>query len=359
MESPELEQLRLKIDGIDRDVTRLLNERVRTSAEIGKIKDEKGLEPYDPAREEEVFGKLDDLNEGPLETASLRMIYREVVSASIALQKDLVIGYLGPEATFTHQAAMKNFGSALSYRPLLDITDVFREVERGECDYGVVPVENSTYGTVSDTFDMFYQTSANICGEVSLRIHHHLLSHGGFEDLEEICSHPQALGQCRRWLQRHLPHCQLTETSSTAEAARRAAAKKKTGALASKLAADWYEVPVIQENVEDSSDNFTRFVVLGRDIPEPTGDDKTSLLLVIEDRVGALFDALEAFKKNGINLSLIESRPSRLKSWTYYFFIDIAGHASEACCRKALDEVGTHCETIKCLGSYPRAQDPA
>ncbi len=269
------------------------------------------------------------------------------------------VAFLGPAASFAHQAALARFGDAADVLPQTSIAAIFTAVEAGEAGCGVVPVENSTYGTVSDTFDMFYQTSANICGEVSLRIHHHLLSHGGFEDLEEICSHPQALGQCRRWLQRHLPHCQLTETSSTAEAARRAAAKKKTGALASKLAADWYEVPVIQENVEDSSDNFTRFVVLGRDIPEPTGDDKTSLLLVIEDRVGALFDALEAFKKNGINLSLIESRPSRLKSWTYYFFIDIAGHASEACCRKALDEVGTHCETIKCLGSYPRAQDPA
>ena len=269
------------------------------------------------------------------------------------------VAFLGPAASFAHQAALARFGDAADVLPQPSIAEIFTAVETGVASCGVVPVENSTYGTVSDTFDMFYQTSANICGEISLRIHHHLLSHGGVEDLEEICSHPQALGQCRRWLQRHVPHCQLIETSSTAEAARRAAGKKKTGALASKLAADRYDVPVIQENVEDSSDNFTRFVVLGRDIPEPTGDDKTSLLLVIEDRVGALFDALEAFKKNGINLSLIESRPSRLKSWTYYFFIDIAGHASEACCRKALDEVGTHCETIKCLGSYPRAQDPA
>lgn len=320
-----------------------------------------------PTNPDELRGKITEIDDQVLAltrqrselTRALALTQPAPTGAGAAVGGVGSVAFLGPAASFAHQAVLARFGDVAEAVPQTSIAAIFTAVEAGVASHGVVPVENSTYGTVSDTFDMFYQTSADICGEISLRIHHHLLGHGGFEELEEVCSHPQALGQCRQWLQQHLPHCRLTETSSTAEAARLAAAAKKTGALASKLAADRYEVPVIRESVEDSSDNFTRFVVLGRDIPEPTGDDKTSVLLVIEDRVGALFDALEAFKKNGINLSLIESRPSRLKSWTYYFFIDIAGHASEACCRKALDEVGAHCETIKCLGSYPRAPDPA
>ncbi|SVC06954.1 uncharacterized protein METZ01_LOCUS259808, partial [marine metagenome] len=218
VESTELEQLRSKIDEIDRDVTRLLNERVRTAAEIGKIKDEKGMEPYDPAREEEVFGKLESLNEGPLEAASLRTIYREVVSASIALQKGLVIGYLGPEATFTQQAAMKNFGSALSYRALSDIPDVFREVERGECDYGVVPVENSAEGAVNRSLDLLVETELTIIAQVYLKIEHCLFSVSPIDEITKVSSKDQALAQCGEWLRRNLPGAQLENASSTAEA---------------------------------------------------------------------------------------------------------------------------------------------
>ncbi|SVD31510.1 uncharacterized protein METZ01_LOCUS384364, partial [marine metagenome] len=218
VKSSELEQLRSKIDDIDRDVTRLLNDRVRASAEIGRIKNEQGLDPYDPAREEEVFQKLEKLNEGLLETTTLRTIYREVISASIALQKDLQIGYLGPEATFTHQAAIKNFGSALSYKPLSDIPDVFREVERSECDYGVVPVENSTEGAVNRSLDLLVDTELTIIAQVYLKIEHCLLSTSPLDEIEKVSSKDQALAQCGEWLRRNLPAARLENATSTAEA---------------------------------------------------------------------------------------------------------------------------------------------
>ncbi len=355
MESPELEQLRLKIDGIDRDVTRLLNERVRTSAEIGKIKDEKGLEPYDPAREEEVFGKLDDLNEGPLETASLRMIYREVVSASIALQKDLVIGYLGPEATFTHQAAMKNFGSALSYRPLLDITDVFREVERGECDYGVVPVENSTEGAVNGSLDLLVETELTIIAQVYLKIEHCLFSVSTLEEITKVSSKDQAIAQCGDWLRRNLSGAQLENVSSTAEAVRVAKGEPGSAAIASTLAGRLYDVPCVADGIQDRKDNLTRFLVVGRKAlaRRENVEYKTSLVLSVTDKVGALQEALKPFGERHLNLCKIESRPSRLKPWDYYFFVDFVGHRDDEPASEAIKELENACPFVKCLGSYP------
>ena len=331
MESTELEQLRSKIDEIDRDVTRLLNERVRTAAEIGKIKDEKGMEPYDPAREEEVFGKLEDLNEGPLEAASLRTIYREVVSASIALQKDLVIGYLGPEATFTQQAAMKNFGSALSYRALSDIPDVFREVERGECDYGVVPVENSTEGAVNRSLDLLVETELTIIAQVYLKIEHCLFSVSPLEKITKVSSKDQALAQCGEWLRRNLPEARLENASSTAEAVRAVKGEPGSAAIAGTLAGRLYDVPCVADGIQDRKDNLTRFLVVGRKPLARRGDVeyKTSLVLSVTDKVGALQEGLRPFGERNLNLCKIESRPSRLKPWDYYFFVDFLGHRDD------------------------------
>ena len=290
--------------------------------------------------------------------AAIRVMQGEVSPCQRAMTSPMSVAFLGPEASFSHQAALARFGQGVVAEPQQSIADIFTAVDRKRVTYGVVPVENSTYGTISDTFDTFFQTSATICGEISLRIHHNLLGLKGPGDLKEICSHPQAPGQCRQWLRQHHPDCRLTEVSSTAEAALRAAQNPECGAVASALAADRYGLKLLCENIEDSSANMTRFVVLGHDMPEATGDDKTSVLLVIEDRVGALFDALEAFKVHGINLSLIESRPSRQESWSYYFYIDFLGHISEERCQTLLKEVERHCETFKCLGSYPRAADP-
>ena len=355
MESTELEQLRSKIDEIDRDVTRLLNERVRTAAEIGKIKDEKGMEPYDPAREEEVFGKLEALNEGPLEAASLRTIYREVVSASIALQKDLVIGYLGPEATFTQQAAMKNFGSALSYRALSDIPDVFREVERGECDYGVVPVENSTEGTVNRSLDLLVETELTIIAQVYLKIEHCLFSVSPLDEITKVSSKDQALAQCGEWLRRNLPGAKLENASSTAEAVRSAKGEPGSAAIAGTLAGRLYDVPCVVDGIQDRKDDLTRFLVVGRK-PLARREDieyKTSLVFSVTDKVGALQEALKPFGERDLNLCKIESRPSRLKPWDYYFFVDFIGHRDDEPVSEAIAELENTCPFVKCLGSYP------
>jgi chorismate mutase/prephenate dehydratase len=355
VKSSELEQLRSKIDDIDRDVTRLLNDRVRASAEIGRIKNEQGLDPYDPAREEEVFRKLEKLNEGLLEATTLRTIYREVISASIALQKDLQIGYLGPEATFTHQAAIKNFGSALSYKPLSDIPDVFREVERSECDYGVVPVENSTEGAVNRSLDLLVDTELTIIAQVYLKIEHCLLSTSPLDEIEKVSSKDQALAQCGEWLRRNLPTARLENATSTAEAVRTAKGASGTAAIAGALAGRLYDVPCIAEGIQDHKDNLTRFLVVGRkSLPHREDIEyKTSLVLSLTDKVSALQEGLKPFGDRGINLCKIESRPSRLKPWDYYFFVDFLGHRDDEPASEAIAELEKVCPFVKCLGSYP------
>jgi chorismate mutase / prephenate dehydratase len=356
VKSSELEQLRSKIDDIDRDVTRLLNDRVHASAEIGRIKNQQGLDPYDPAREEEVFRKLEKLNEGGLlEAETLRTIYREVISASIALQKDLQIGYLGPEATFTHQAAIKNFGSALSYKPLSDIPDVFREVERSECDYGVVPVENSTEGAVNRSLDLLVDTELTIIAQVYLKIEHCLLSTSPLDEIEKVSSKDQALAQCGEWLRRNLPTARLENATSTAEAVRTAKGASGTAAIAGALAGRLYDVPCIAEGIQDHKDNLTRFLVVGRKSLAHREDVeyKTSLVLSLTDKVSALQEGLRPFGDRGINLCKIESRPSRLKPWDYYFFVDFLGHRDDETASEVISELENVCPFVKCLGSYP------
>lgn len=354
-----MESLRAKIDGIDRELVGLLNERVRAAAEIGRLKREQGLDPYDPAREEEVFRKVEELNEGPMESASLHVLYREVISASIALEKELVIGYLGPEATFTQQAAMKNFGSSLCYKALADIPDVFRAVEREECDYGVVPVENSTEGAVNRSLDLLAETELTIIAQTYLRIEHHLFSVSPLEEIETVSSKDQALAQCGEWLRRNLPGARLVPATSTAEATRAAKEAPGTAAIASSLAGRLYDVPCVGEAIQDRKDNVTRFLVVARK-PLARREKvayKTSLVFSLADKAGALQDALEPFASRGLNLCKIESRPSRLKPWDYYFFVDFIGHQEDEAAAAAIAQLEESCPFVKWLGSYPNAEE--
>ncbi len=353
----DIEDLRRRIDEIDAELVGALNRRFRVVREIGEWKRRHAGWTFSPEREAALLDRLAELNQGPMPESTLRAIFREILSGARALEQPLRIAFLGPVATFTHQAAMARFGHAVEYRAQPTVADVFEAVERGQVEYGVVPVENSTEGAVTYTLDMLVDTSLKICAEIHMPIHHNLLSLSPPERIEELYSHPQVFGQCRRWLHRNLPEVRLIEVSSTAEACSRARTEPRGGAIAGDLAARQYELPVQEARIEDFSDNLTRFYVLGRQEPEPTGDDKTSVLFVIRDRVGALYETLAAFREYGINLTFIESRPSRRKRWEYFFFVDFIGHVADAKVRQALERLGEHCQLIKILGSYPRAAD--
>lgn len=355
MENPDLESLRDAIDRIDEQVVRLLNDRVQAAVEIGRIKDELGVDPYDPAREEQVFEKLRSINAGPMKSDSLRTIYREVISASIALEKDLIIGYLGPEATYTHQAALKNFGAALTHRPLPDIPDVFQAVEQGECDYGVVPIENSSEGAVNRSLDLLVETELSIVAQVYLKVEHCLFSEFAMGEIKEVRSKDQALAQCGDWLRRNLPQARLIPVSSTAEAVRECKDSPGGAAIAGKLAGGIHGVPLLEEGIQDRNNNTTRFLVVARkSLPRREGVDyRTSLVLSLSDKAGALQNALKPFSDRGLNLCKIESRPSGKKTWDYYFFVDFIGHPEDDKVLEAMKELEGGSPFVKHLGSYP------
>lgn len=352
-----LKKLRRKIDSLDRQTVELLNTRAKAVKMIGEIKSLRGEEYYAPEREREVLLKALKENRGPLSQEAVREIFSEILHACRALQRRLKIAYLGPEATFTHLAAMKNFGKSAEYIPAKSISDVFSEVEKARADYGVVPIENSTEGVVNHTLDMFIESDLKICAETLLEISHYLLSRAkSIEKIERIYSHGQALAQCRNWTEEHLPNAELIETASTAEAAQKASKEKNAAAIASELAAGLYGLKVIASRIEDRADNFTRFLVISKNFPNPSGIDRTSILFSIKDRVGALHDMLIPFKKNGINLTKIESRPTKKKAWEYIFFVDFVGHIAESKVKKALRELEEQCLYLKILGSYPRGE---
>lgn len=355
MENKKLESLRDEIDGIDSQIVSLLNSRVQAAVAIGKIKNELGMDPYDPAREEQVFNKLEDLNSGPLSKDSLQIIYREVISASIALEKKMVIGYLGPEATYTHQAAVSNFGSTLDYRALPDIPEVFQAVEQGECDYGVVPIENSTEGAVNRSLDLLVETELTIIAQVYLKVEHSLFSNFPLNQIEEVRSKDQALAQCGEWLRRNLPKARLVPHTSTAEAVRSLSSDDRSAAIAGKLAGRIYQVPLQAEGIQDRKNNVTRFLVVARKSLPKRGNVnyRTSLVLSLPDQIGALQNALKPFPERGLNLCKIESRPSRLKTWDYYFFIDFIGHREDEKVMEVMAELEKLCPLVKVLGSYP------
>ncbi|MEW6101204.1 MAG: prephenate dehydratase, partial [Candidatus Omnitrophota bacterium] len=321
-----LEGLRSKIDGIDKKIIQLLNSRAGITLEVAKLKQRSGKSVYSPERERQVLNRILNENKGPLKEDALEAIYREIMSACISQGRPLRIAYLGPQATFTHLAAMKRFGSRMEYIACDNISDVFLSVEKERVDYGVVPIENSIEGAVTHTLDMLLDSDLKICAQVILDVSHNLLAKCALSKIKRIYSNPQVFAQCRLWLQENLPKAEKIEVSSTTAAAKISAREKNSACIASLLAAKVYDLKVIAKDIEDSPHNITRFLVIGRAPAGKTGNDKTSVVFSIKDRVGALHDMLMPFKKHKINLTKIESRPSKKKAWDYYFFVDLEGH---------------------------------
>jgi len=350
-----MDELRSRIDALDQKVLECLNERARYAQQIAQLKRSADAPFYVPEREKTVLEKLTELNQGPLSETAIRSIYREIMSAIRALEKDISVAFLGPRDTFSHMAALRVFGAAADYRPLPSFADIFTEVERGRIDYGVVPVESSIGGSVSETLDRFIVSHLKIINEVMLHVTQNLLANCPLDDIKRVYSKDNALLQCRNWLRANLPNAELLEVSSTAEAARRAATEPGAAAIASKLAAQTYNLGLLCERIEDMAHNYTRFFVVGRQMVKPTGDDKTSVLLAVKDRPGALYHLLLPFADSGINLTRIESRPSQQKPWEYVFFIDLKGHVEEPEIKTVLDVVAERAANFKILGSYPCA----
>ncbi|MGH7962830.1 MAG: prephenate dehydratase, partial [Candidatus Binatia bacterium] len=357
-----LEPLREQIDRLDGQILALLNRRARLARRIGQAKRQDGAGVYVPERERQVLARLAKLNQGPLPAEAVRAIYREIISASRALEQPLRIAYLGPEATYTHLAAREQFGSQAVFVPVVTIPQVFAAVERAEVDYGVVPIENSTEGAVAITLDMFVESSLSIIAERSLEIRHCLLSRAPrLTRVTRVLAHPQALAQCRRWLVTQLPGATTEEVTSNARAAELAAADLQTAAIASRLAAEHYKLNVLAENIQDQAANFTRFAALSRapHVTRPSEHDKTSLLLSVRDEVGVLYRTLKPFADHAINLLRIESRPLKGRPWEYLFFIDVGGHVSDAPLARVLQEIAPLCSFVKVLGSYGMANHPS
>jgi chorismate mutase/prephenate dehydratase len=347
-----IEEHRRKLDEIDREVLKLLNERAKHVVEIAHIKTAQNSQFYVPGREKKILEEIRAKNDGPLPDAAVESIYREVVSAMRALEAPLVIAYFGPEATFTHLAARQMFGTSTEYQPAATIGDVFTEVERERANYGVVPVENSTEGVVNRTLDTFMESDSKICAEILMEISHHLLANCALDEIKKVYSFSQPFAQCRAWLESNLPDAELVEVSSTARAAKVAAGEPGAAAIASELAAEVYDIKVLVPRIEDTAGNVTRFLVIGTDMSEPSGDDKTSIMFSVRDRVAALYDTLKPFAENGISLSKIESRPSRRKPWEYIFFVDLVGHCDDENVAAAINELSETCLLTKVLGSY-------
>lgn len=351
-----LQEHRQAIDRLDKKIVELLSERTRHVLEIGAIKIKHGEEIYAPHRELAVLERVCKLNPGPIANESLRSIYREIMSSALSLEKTMTIAYFGPEATFTHQAAIRKFGSSLNYSPHKSIADVFTEVSKGRADYGVVPVENSTEGFVTHTLDVLVDSDLKIVAQIILPIQQCLISNVPLARIKKVFSHPQPIAQCREYIQTRLHHVEIVETSSTTRAAELAAQEKHTAAIASALAAERYGLKILEKDIQDSSNNATRFFVLGRQCSPPTGRDRTSLILSIAHKVGALHKALSVFSKHKLNMTQIDSRPNKRKAWEYFFFLDCDGHFQDPKVSKALAEIQKSCNFIKVLGSYPNSE---
>jgi chorismate mutase / prephenate dehydratase len=357
----DVSAIRERIDGIDEQIHTLLNERARIAQQVGVSKAQQSLsiaDFYRPEREAQVLRAAIERNRGPLRNEEIVRLFREIMSACLAQQEPLKVAFLGPEGTFSQQAALKHFGHSVRALPLAAISEIFEEVQAGHADFGIAPIENSTEGTVNNTLDMFLTSPLKICGEVELRIHQHLM--GAMHDLEKIvrvCSHQQSLAQCRQWLDEHLPGVERAPASSNAEAARRARDEDGTAAIAGSAAAEVYGLNIIVPDIEDAPDNTTRFLVIGRKLFNASGQDKTTLLVSAGDTQspGALHRLLEPLARNGISMTRIESRPSRRRKWDYVFFIDVVGHADEAPLRHALEDLKKHTSLFRVLGSYPTA----
>ncbi len=355
-----LENIRGSIDAIDARIHSLLNERARFAQLVGISKSSSGkaVDFYRPEREAEVLRLALKRNQGPLRDEEVVRLFREIMSACLAQQDPLKVAFLGPEGTFTQAAVLKHFGSSVRALPLPAIDEVFHEVEGGVADFGVVPIENSSEGTVNHTLDMFLTSGLKICGEVELRISHYLMGKmRGLDAVKRVCAHPQALAQCRGWLDDQLPEADRVGVASNAEGARRARDERGTAAIAGRAAADIYGLTLLANEIEDRQDNTTRFLVIGRKLFNASGADRTTLLVSTSgtDDSGALFRLLEPFAQHRVNMTRIESRPSRKRKWDYVFFIDVEGHISDAPVAQALAEMEMRASLFKVLGSYPRA----
>jgi chorismate mutase/prephenate dehydratase len=364
-----LEQVRADIDRIDRQIQQLIAERAECARRVADIKIGEVLEArrrgepdaevvfYRPEREAQVLQRIIDRNDGPLQGETVAYIFREIMSACLALEKPLQVAYLGPEGTFTQAAAIKHFGHAAICVPQSTIDTVFTQVESGDCNYGVVPVENSTEGMVTHTLDSFLDSSLKISGEVELRIGHHLLVAPGTreEAITRICAHQQALAQCRNWLDRHWPKVERQAVSSNGEAARLAARTPGVAAVAGDMAAEQYGLEKLAQHIEDHADNTTRFLIIGRDEVPPSGRDKTSIVVSSRNRPGALFSLLDPFRRAGVSLTRIDTRPSRTEKWAYVFFIEFEGHLQDEGVSDIISELEEQSILLKPLGSYPRS----
>lgn len=351
-----LSTYRKKIDALDRKIIALLNDRANLSLSIGKEKARLKKGVYAPDREKDVLQKIKALNKGPISAQAAEAIYREIMSCSLSLEKSLKIAYLGTAGSFTHAAANKKFGSQVAYVPCQSIAEVFEKVEHGYCDYGVVPIENSVEGAVTHTFDLLVDSDLKICSQILFPIAHALASKSGdIRKIKLIYSNPQVFGQCRNWLLENLPPAQAGQiwVASTTEATQRAAREPQAAAIASLAAVKLNNLRIIRNNIQDVAHNTTRFLVLSQDDVPPTGKDRTSILFSIKDRVGALHAMLTPFFKNRINLTKIESRPSKKRAWDYYFFVDFEGHRQDRRVKKALSQLEGMCKYLKILGSYP------
>jgi len=352
-----LKHLRANIDKLDLHILKLINERAGLAAEIGRVKNDHGAEVFSPSREEEVLKNVLEANKGPLDEATVRAVYREIMSGSRALQKVLKVAYLGPEYSFSHLAAVERFGQAVEFMRVGSIAAVFEEVNRGHADFGVVPLENSTDGRVADTLDMFLRLpQIKITAEVRLRIHHNLMANCEQQEIRRVYSKQQAMSQCRNWLSKNVPHASLHEVASTAVAAELAQREPGAAAVASRQAAVRYGLRILFENIEDSPHNETRFAVIGHQEGSKTGHDKTAIMFRIPHQPGSLVSSLDVFRQNKLNLTWIESFPSaRMGKPEYVFFVDFEGHTEDLKVKKAMSALQEHCEQLSVLGSFPIA----
>ncbi|MBL0699357.1 MAG: prephenate dehydratase [Desulfosarcina sp.] len=351
-------EARKAIDDIDSKILDLINKRLLHAREIGRVKHDKGGKVLDNQREIEIMDRLISLNNGPVRDDTIIQIFQDIISESREIQRPQKVSYLGPQATFTHIAAMSHFGRPPSFLPQTSIRDVFTEVEKGASAYGVVPAENSIEGAVNHTLDLFFESDLKVCAEIYQSISHDLLSlTGDLNKIEKIYSHPQAFGQCRKWLRRYLPGIPLEECSSTARAAQRASEEDGTAAIASSAAAQMYKLLVAESGIQDFAHNITRFLVIGNDETHRTGKDKTSIMFATIHAPGALHMALEPIAKAGINMVKLESRPTKHENWNYFFFVDIEGHLKDPKVKDTFNSMQEFCQYLKCLGSYPKARE--
>ncbi len=353
----DLDGLRKQIDALDEELVALLNRRAEIVVEIGRLKSAGGGPIYAPDREKAVLEKIKRVNKGPLPDRTLAAIYRELMSGSFLLEKPLRIAYLGPQGSYSHLAAVGKFGASVEYEPVTHIRGVFDEVSREHADFGIAPVENSVHGGVIDTLDALLETDVQICAEINRAIHHNLLATCPLDAIERVYSKPEVFTQCQRWLVQTNLIGKTQAVASTSRAAELARDEAGSAAIGSSLAAELYGLTMVCQNIEDNANNVTRFLVIGRTGSPRTGDDKTSVVFTTKDEPGALLNALDAFRQTGINMSFIESRPSKKRNWEYYFFVDLKGHQTDAAVIEGLEIARRHCLRLNVLGSYPRAQD--